>query len=301
MAATSGSQLGIDGSYFADNEASTYAGAVLAEGSVNDNRQQQLRQERGLPGRRRGFIQRWHGQDQQQHIQRKPKREATRAQSSAQYEADVSITHASFVNNWSLYRDAGALQKRFGGRLRLRNSIIIGRGRDEDCVGGLDENIGNLSTDGSCAIKASEDPLLGELIGSPPYHPLLDGSPAIDNADPRFCPEADQLGTARVPDSCDIGAIEATGAQPAPEPIVPPPACSLADQIIAANNRPSLPEAARLAVARIPSACRAISCSSRPCQPSRASSPSMAMAMPSAAITNSASLMSTGAISPSIT
>ena len=50
----------------------------------------------------------------------------------------------------------------------------------------------------------------------------------------------DQNGTARSPDSCDIGAIEATGVDAAPEPIVPPPACSLADQIIAANtDRPS--------------------------------------------------------------
>ena len=150
--------------------------------------------------------------------------------------AVVSVTHATFVNNWSLYKDAGAIDKRWGGTLRLRNSIVIGTGRNEDCIGGLDQSIGNLSTDGSCAIKASEDPLLGELTGAPAYYPLLDHSLAIDNADPRFCPEADQLGTARNADSCDIGAIEATNAAAAPEPIVPPPACSLADQIIAANT-----------------------------------------------------------------
>ena len=239
VAATSGSRLDIDGSYFADNEASSYAGAVLAEGSVNDIINSSFVKNAAYQGG--GAVSSSAGMVRISNSTFSENQSETDAGAvSAQYEADVTITHASFVNNWSLYRDAGALQKRFGGRLRLRNSIIMGRGRDEDCVGGLDENIGNLSTDGSCAIKASEDPLLGELTGSPPYHPLLDGSPAIDQADPRFCPEADQNGTARSPESCDIGAIEATGAQPAPEPIVPPPACSLADQIIAANtDRPS--------------------------------------------------------------
>ena len=150
--------------------------------------------------------------------------------------ADATITHASFVNNWSLHGQTGAIEKGVGARLRLRNSIIMGSSRGEDCVGGLDQNIGNLSADGSCAIKAIDDPLLGELTGSPAYHPPLDHSPAIDQADPRFCPETDQLGTARNKDSCDIGAIEATGVEAAPPPIVPPPVCSLADQIIAANT-----------------------------------------------------------------
>ena len=150
--------------------------------------------------------------------------------------ADVTITHVTFVITGSLYRRAGAIEKGFAATLRLRNSIITGPARGEDCVGEIEEYIGNLSTDGSCAIKASGDPLLGELTGSPAYYPLLDHSPAIDQADPRFCPATDQLGTARNKDSCDIGAVEATGAEPAPEPIVPPPVCSLADQIIAANT-----------------------------------------------------------------
>ena len=151
-------------------------------------------------------------------------------------DADVTITHATLVITGSLNRRYGAIEKGVGATLRLRNSIIIGTGQGEDCVGGFSQSIGNLSTDGSCAIKASDDPLLGELTGSPAYYPPLDRSPAIDAADPRFCPETDQLGTARSKDSCDIGAIEASGAEPAPEPIVPPPVCSLADQIIAANT-----------------------------------------------------------------
>ncbi len=157
-----------------------------------------------------------------------------------QSDARVTITHASFVNNWSLHREAGAIQKRMGGAIRLRNSIIAGAGRGEDCVGGLDQNIGNISPDGTCAIKASGDPLLGELTGMPAFHEPLDHSPALDAADPRFCTDTDQLGRARSKDRCDSGAIEASGAEIAPAPIVPPPACSLADQIIAANSdRPS--------------------------------------------------------------
>ena len=151
-------------------------------------------------------------------------------------DADVTITHATLVITGSLNRRYGAIEKGFDATLRLRNSIIKGPGRGEDCVGEIEENINNLSTDGSCAIKASDDPLLGELTGSPAYYPPLDRSPAIDAADPRFCPETDQLGTARNKDSCDIGAIEATGADNMDAPSGGCPAGNGADTISLARD-----------------------------------------------------------------
>ena len=54
---------------------------------------------------------------------------------------------------------------------------------------------------------------------------------------PEYCPESDQVGTARPQGGgCDIGAIESRRAV-APEPTpIPPLVCSLADQIVAANR-----------------------------------------------------------------
>ena len=55
----------------------------------------------------------------------------------------------------------------------------------------------------------SGDPMLGELIGSPGFHPLEAGSPAIDAGDPRYCRGTDQVGASRPRGAgCDIGAVE---------------------------------------------------------------------------------------------
>ena len=119
----------------------------------------------------------------------------------------------------------------------MRNSIVVGDAAFPACAGGLDENVGNLSPDGSCSVKPGADPLLDELAGSPAYRPLQDRSPAVDAGDPAFCLETDQIGTARPQGGgCDIGAIESTTARPPEAPLVPPPPCPLADQIIAANT-----------------------------------------------------------------
>ena len=125
---------------------------------------------------------------------------------------------------------------------KLRNSILVGtkgpyRKEGSSCQGPLSENIGNLIEDGSCASMAGGDPKLAEITGSPAHFPLLDGSPALDSADPRFCLNSDQLGTPRPQGAgCDIGAFESTTAMPEPTPVVPPPPCPLALQITAANT-----------------------------------------------------------------
>ena len=149
--------------------------------------------------------------------------------------SEVAITHGTFMLNRS--RDGADAIGNAGGKAFLRNSIIASSGGLEDCIGAWVENVGNLSLDGSCAERASGAPLLGEMTGSPAYYPLRDRSPAIDTADLRFCPETDQLGTARPQGGgCDMGAIEGRGLMAAEPTPVPPIVCTLAFQIIAANR-----------------------------------------------------------------
>ncbi|MDE2749640.1 MAG: hypothetical protein OXI34_11800 [Chloroflexota bacterium] len=147
--------------------------------------------------------------------------------------ADVTITHATFVDNRA--RSRGGAIIRGDGKLFLRNSLIASDGGAEDCVGGLDQNIGNLSPDRTCGVPLSGELLLDGLTGSPAYYPLLDRSAAVDVAVAEYCLGSDQLGTARPQGGgCDIGAIESTTAQPAQ--IEAQPFCPLPDQIIAANT-----------------------------------------------------------------
>ena len=149
--------------------------------------------------------------------------------------AEVAITHVTFMLNRSS-NGADAIGNA-GGKAFLRNSIIVSSDGHEDCIGAWVESVGNLSLDGSCAERPSGAPLLGEMTGSPAYYPLRDRSPAVDYADPRFCPETDQLGTPRPQGGgCDIGAIEGRGLVAAEATPVPPVVCTLAFQIIAANR-----------------------------------------------------------------
>ena len=126
--------------------------------------------------------------------------------------AHVTLTHVTMYNNvghgTGLLRETDPFGS-YSGALRLRNSLIAGRGNQPDCHGRLTQNIGSFIADGSCSPKLSGDPLLGEATGTPMYVPLAPGSPAIDAAHASYCLPSDQLGNARPRASlCDIGAIE---------------------------------------------------------------------------------------------
>ena len=148
-------------------------------------------------------------------------------------DAEVTVTHATFSGNWVGHD--GAAISRDAGKLYLRNSIVVSPGKAGDCVGGLTQNIGNLSPDRTCGFPLGDNVMLGELTGSPAYYAPLDLSPAVDLAAAEYCLETDQLGTPRPQGGgCDIGAIESTTARPAQ--IEAQPFCPLPDQIIAANT-----------------------------------------------------------------
>ena len=124
--------------------------------------------------------------------------------------AKVTLTHLTMMDNRTT-TTGSSISRGQGNRgwLRLRNSVIAGGDSDRHCPERLTENSGNLFADGSCASSGGGDPLLGELSGAPGYHSLLDGSPAIDAADLRYCLETDQVGQPRPQGGgCDIGAIE---------------------------------------------------------------------------------------------
>ncbi len=158
------------------------------------------------------------------------------------FSGETTLTHVTMTKNFltNAYSAAGrTITKQAtspsGAKVNLRNSIVAGRGSRPDCFGGLDQIGGNLSPDGSCAHEPGAAPQLGELTGAPAYLPLLDYSPAVDSADPQFCLEMDQIGTARPQGGgCDIGAVESTTALPGPT--AAPTICTLQDQIIAANT-----------------------------------------------------------------
>ena len=152
--------------------------------------------------------------------------------------ATTTMTHLTLVDN--VANDGDGIYRR-DGRAYLRNSIVVGGGAALDCSGVLEESQGNLSQDGTCAIRPSGDPLLAEFTGSPGYFPLLDGSPAVDAADAEFCLETDQIDTERPQGGgCDIGAFESETAIPAEASAVSPEVCTLSDQIIAANTNTAI-------------------------------------------------------------
>jgi CSLREA domain-containing protein len=120
--------------------------------------------------------------------------------------ATLIITHSTLADNIILGSSADVLNQ---GTLYLRNSILAG-----GCVnlGSLAESINTLVWDGSCGAAFSGNAHLGPLMdyGGPTLtRSLLAGSPAIDRADPAYCPATDQRGVPRPNGAaCDLGAFE---------------------------------------------------------------------------------------------
>ena len=126
----------------------------------------------------------------------------------------ATLTHVTLVDNSAtlgggLYVGEDEHKPKI---VHLRNTIIAGN-TGGDCFSEQHHDANSFIADGTCYAPLSGDPMLGDLVepedGSPPYFPLQEGSPAIDAADSEFCPDTDQLGTARPQGAaCDIGAYE---------------------------------------------------------------------------------------------
>ncbi|MFN8446385.1 MAG: choice-of-anchor Q domain-containing protein, partial [Caldilineaceae bacterium] len=120
----------------------------------------------------------------------------------------LTVTNSSIANNGGY----GSSLHNWNGTLYLRNSLLAG-----SCVnqGTLATNRNNLIESGNCN-PAYTGPAnlaaLGNYGGNSQTFALLAGSPAIDHADPIYCPTVDQRGLARV-GTCDIGAFESQGFQ----------------------------------------------------------------------------------------
>jgi uncharacterized repeat protein (TIGR01451 family) len=136
--------------------------------------------------------------------------------------ADLTLNSSTVSGNMAT-QGGGGLSNGFG-TVTLQNSILAGNtgGNRPDCGGAIGTSGYNLIGDTSGCTFASTtgdltnmDAKLGPLEGSPGYHPLLPGSPAINAGNPTGCTDNlgnplpfDQRGMPRVA-RCDIGAYEA--------------------------------------------------------------------------------------------
>ena len=225
-------RLTVTKSSFVDNSARTIGGAILVDGgNANVSGSAFLNNEVTEKG---GAIAAMRGQVRLSNSTLNGN-EAQKGGAIYVSGATATLTHLTLMNNMA-ERIVGAGINAEWGEVYLRNSIVAGSGNGEDCSGRLDQSHGNFSQDGSCSARVGGDPVLGDLVGTPAYHPLLDASPAHGMADPAFCLATDQLGNPR--SHCDIGAIESErDPNYTPEPKTGlPDDCTLADQIIAANT-----------------------------------------------------------------
>ena len=131
------------------------------------------------------------------------------------------IANSTFVSNIA---DSGGALNRAGGVVEIFNSLLTDSPFDENCSGWILDEGHNVDSGDSCGFDPSNgsmintDPQVGPLQnngGDTPTHALLAASPAIDAADPLYCPPADQRGVARPQDGdgdgtpiCDIGSFE---------------------------------------------------------------------------------------------
>jgi hypothetical protein len=130
----------------------------------------------------------------------------------------LTSTYSTIANN-SAVTEGGGLRL-IDGSTSLEGTILYGNtaGSGADCSGVVTSAGYNLVGDRAapCAYTAdatdaplAADPLLGPLTsGSPEFHPLLEGSDAIDAGGPCVLTE-DQISTLRpIGPACDIGSIE---------------------------------------------------------------------------------------------
>lgn len=150
----------------------------------------------------------------------------TSASSSGIYQewGTLTLNNSTVSNNVATSSGGGIVHTT--GTVTLRNSIVAGNTAPSapDCSGTLNSAGYNLIGDPvDCNFVASPgdqlhvEAKLGGLAGSPGYHPLLFGSPAIDAGNPAGCKNslgvllnADQRGAPRTR-RCDIGAYEYDG------------------------------------------------------------------------------------------
>ena len=123
--------------------------------------------------------------------------------------ARVTITNSTFTDS-----DENAIVGP-GSAIKLRNSILAGKGGRCDVLHSLAQSVNNYVGDGSCGAtwsSADGDILLGALTsGATRYRPLMAGSIGLGAGDPDYCPSTDQNGNTRpnpANTNCDLGAAE---------------------------------------------------------------------------------------------
>ncbi len=144
----------------------------------------------------------------------------------------VRLNNATISHNTAL-QAGGGIYNHPGSpaQILMQNTILAGNTvsfAGPDCSGTIGSTGYNLVGDVTdCDFSTTTgdltniDATLGSLIGSPAYHPLLVGSPAIDAGNPAGCTDqdgnvlaTDQRGVARV-GNCEIGSYEYTTPGPA--------------------------------------------------------------------------------------
>lgn len=137
----------------------------------------------------------------------------------------IEIFSSTITRNWTDYSGGGGINRYSNGSITMQNTILAGNigGTYPDCLGPITSGGNNLIGDTTgCTFTSTPsdliglDPDLGPLIGSPGYHPLILGSPAINGGNVSGCLDqkgnpllVDQRGASRV-GVCDIGAYEFT-------------------------------------------------------------------------------------------